>query len=57
MIESPIPLATDLNENEAKQQAVDLNVTFNHCGQRNAVDRRRVSPPVPVESVAWTAAG
>jgi len=49
--------ATDLSENEAKQQAADLNVTFNQYGQRNADDRREVKPPVPVESATWTAAG
>jgi len=49
--------ATDLSENEAKQQAADLNVTFNQYGQRKADDRRQVKPPVPVESATWTAAG
>jgi hypothetical protein len=49
--------ATDLSENEAKQQAADLNVTFNQYGQRKAEDRREVNPPIPVESAAWTAAG
>jgi hypothetical protein len=49
--------ATDLSENEAKQQAADLNVTFNQYGQRNQDDRREVKPPVSVESASWSAAG
>jgi len=49
--------ATDLSENDAKQQAADLNVTFNQYGQRNAEDRPEVSPPAPVDSATWTAAG
>jgi hypothetical protein len=49
--------ATDLSENEAKQQAADMNVTFNQYGQRNPEDRREVNPPLPVESASWSAAG
>jgi hypothetical protein len=49
--------STDLAENEAKRQAADLNVTFNQYGQREAKDRREVSPPIVVESATWTAAG
>src|SRR5215207_11140570 len=49
--------ATDLSENEARQQAADLNVVFNQYGQRNADDRRQGSPAVPVTSAAWIAAG
>jgi hypothetical protein len=47
--------ATDLAENEA-QQAADLNVTFNQYGQRNEDERRRVDPPIEVESASWSAA-
>jgi hypothetical protein len=49
--------ATDLSENDAKQQVADLNVTFNQYGQRNADDRRQVSPPIPVQAATWTAVG
>jgi len=50
-------LATDLSENDAKQQAADRNVIFNQWGQRDEDERREVKPPVPVESASWTAAG
>jgi hypothetical protein len=49
--------ATDLSENEAKQQAADMNVVYNQYGQRNEKDRREVKPPVAVESATWTGAG
>jgi hypothetical protein len=49
--------ATDLAEDEAQQQAADLNVTFNQHGQRNEDDRRRVEPPIGVESATWSAGG
>ena len=42
--------ATDLAEDDARQQAADLNVTFNQYGQRDQADRREVSPPIEVES-------
>lgn len=38
-------------------QPADLNVTFNQYGQRNEEDRRRVDPPIEVESATWSAAG
>ena len=49
--------ATDLAEDDARQQAADLNVTFNQHGQRDQADRREVSPPIEVESATWSAAG
>jgi hypothetical protein len=49
--------ATDLAEDAARQQAADLNVTFNQYGQRDQADRREVSPPIEVESATWSAAG
>ncbi len=49
--------ATDLGEDEARQQAADLNVTFNQYGQRNEEDRHEVKPPIRVESATWSAAG
>jgi hypothetical protein len=49
--------ATDLAEDEAPQQAPDLNVTFNQYGQRNEDERRRVEPPIGMESATWSAAG
>ena len=42
--------ATDLSEDDARQQAEDLNVIFNQYGQRNEEDRREVNPPIEVES-------
>ena len=48
---------TDLCENEAKQQAADLNVIYNQYGQRAEKDRREVKPPIGVESATWSAAG
>jgi hypothetical protein len=50
-------LATDLSENEAKQQAADRNVIFNQWGQREERHRQQVSPPIQVESATWTPAG
>ena len=35
-------------EDDARQQAADLNVTFNQYGQRDQADRREVSPPIEV---------
>jgi hypothetical protein len=49
--------ATDLAEDEAHQQAADLNITFNQYGQRNEDERRRVDPAIEVESASWSAAG
>ncbi len=49
--------ATDLAEDEAQQQTADLNVTFNQYGQRNEDERRRVDPPIEVESASWSAVG
>ena len=49
--------ATDLSENEAKQQAADMNVVYNQYGQREEKDRREVNPSMPVESAAWKPAG
>jgi hypothetical protein len=49
--------ATDLAEDEALQQAADLNVTLNQYGQRNEEDRRKVDPPIEVESATWSPGG
>jgi hypothetical protein len=49
--------ATDLGEDEAHQQAADLNVVFNQYGQRSEEDRREVNPPIQVESASWSSAG
>jgi hypothetical protein len=49
--------ATDLAEDDARQQAADFNVTFNQHGQRDQADRREVRPPIEVESATWSAAG
>jgi hypothetical protein len=49
--------ATDLSEDDAQQQAADLNVIFNQYGQRAEADRREVNPPVQVESATWSAGG
>ena len=49
--------ATDLAEDDARQQAADLTVTFNLYGQRDQADRREVSPPIEVESATWSGAG
>jgi hypothetical protein len=48
--------ATDLSENDAIQQAADLNVIFNQYGQREP-DRLEVKPPIEVESATWSTAG
>jgi hypothetical protein len=48
---------TDLSENDAIQQAADLNVIFNQYGQREEADRLEVKPPIEVESATWSAAG
>jgi hypothetical protein len=49
--------ATDLAEDDGRQQAADLTVTFNQYGQRDQADRREVSPPIEVESATWSAVG
>jgi hypothetical protein len=49
--------ATDLGENDAIQQAADLNVIFIQYGQRHEADRLEVKPPIEVESATWSAAG
>src|SRR4029453_13541102 len=49
--------ATDLGEDDARQQASDLNVTFNQYGQREPYDRLEVKPPVEVESATWAPGG
>ena len=49
--------ATDLAEEEAHQQAADLNVIYHQYGQREQKDRREVTPPIEVCSAAWAAAG
>jgi hypothetical protein len=49
--------ATDLGEDEALQQAADLNVVYNQYGQREQVDRLEVKPPIEVESATWSVAG
>jgi hypothetical protein len=43
--------ATDPSENDAHQQAADLNVIFNQYGQRNEEDHREVDPPI--EAPTW----
>ena len=48
---------TDLAEQEAHQQAADLNVTFNQYGQHDQADRTEVNPPIEVQSARWSAAG
>jgi hypothetical protein len=49
--------ATDLSEDDAHQQAADLNVTFNQYGPRDQADRQEVNPPVEVESASWSPGG
>jgi hypothetical protein len=49
--------ATDLSEDEALQQAADLDVIFNQYGQRDQADRIEVQPPIEVESATWSTAG
>ena len=48
---------TDFAENEAKQRAADANVMFDQYGERDQKERREVSPPIAVESAAWSPAG
>ena len=48
---------TDLGEDEALQQAADLNVVYNQYGQREQVDCLEVKPPIEVELATWSAAG
>jgi hypothetical protein len=45
--------ATDLAENDAKQQVADMNVVSNQWGQRPEKDRREVKPPINVESATY----
>ena len=49
--------ATDLSEDEAHQQAADLNFTFNQYGERAHADRQEVDPPIEVEWATWAPAG
>jgi len=42
--------ATDLAEDEAQQQAADLNVIYHQYGQREQKDRREVKPPIEVKT-------
>jgi hypothetical protein len=49
--------ATDLAEDEAHQQAADLNIIYHQYGQREQKDRREVTPPIQMSSAAWAAAG
>jgi hypothetical protein len=49
--------ATDLTEDEAHEQAADMNVMFNQYGRRPEEDRREVNPPIQVESASWTSGG
>jgi hypothetical protein len=49
--------ATDLTEDEAHEQAADMNVTFNQYGRRADEDRRAVDPPIDVEIATWSGAG
>jgi hypothetical protein len=49
--------ASDLDENDAKQQVADLNVVYNQYGQREVRHRREVKPPIKVESATWSSAG
>jgi hypothetical protein len=49
--------ATDLSEDEAQEQAADLNVAFNQYGRRAEEDCREVNPPIEVESASWAVAG
>jgi hypothetical protein len=48
---------TDLSEDDAIQQAADLNVIFNQYGQREQADRLEVKPSIEVEAATWTVAG
>jgi hypothetical protein len=49
--------STDLSEDEAHQQAANLNLMFSQYGQRTEADRVEVQPPVEVEWTTWSAAG
>jgi hypothetical protein len=48
---------TDLSEDDAHQQAANLNLMFSQYGQRNEADRVEVQPPVEVEAATWSTAG
>lgn len=49
--------ATDLGEQEARRQAMDLDVVYSPYGQREERDRREVRPPVVVDTATWAAGG
>ena len=49
--------STDVSEDEAHQQAANLNLIFSQYGQRSEADRLEVQPPIEVEAATWTAAG
>lgn len=49
--------ADNLGENDARQQAANMNVMFNQWHQRAENERREVKPPIPVESAEWSTAG
>lgn len=48
---------TDLSEDEAREQAADLNVKFNQYGERAEADREEVNPPIDVEWATWVLGG
>jgi hypothetical protein len=48
--------STDLSEDEAYQQAANLNLIFSQYGQRTEADRVEVQAPMEVESATWTVA-
>ncbi len=49
--------STDLSEDEAHEQAADLNATLNQYGRRAEEDRREVNPPIAVELATWSVGG
>ena len=49
--------STDLSEDEAREQAADLNATLNQYGRRAEEDRREVNPPIAVELATWSVGG
>ena len=50
-------LAVDIGEDEARRQAMDLDVVFDTYGRRAAPDRREVRPPCDVDVATWRPAG
>jgi hypothetical protein len=50
-------LAVDIGEDQARQQAMDLDVVFDTYGRRGAADRREVRPPRDVDAATWQPAG